>query len=150
MSLTAVNDIIAGMKTEISTALGASYQELPYVNDVSKNNFRTNAKRYGVRALASEETSTVTKRLTLIHTFEVILTDLYYESNIDDSPLETAKQNLFEQMLRIYQQLDTTKAGTPGVVLNVTNLNTLTPEILVEEKVVVLRAEIDILYRINL
>lgn len=150
MSLTSVSEIISGMKTEIATALGASYQELPYVNVVESNNFRTNAKRYGVRALASEETSTVTKRLTLQHTFEVILTDLYYETNIDDSPLEAAKQNLFEQMLRIYQQLEITKAGAPTVVLNVTNISTLEPEILVEEKVVVLRANIDILYRINL
>lgn len=145
-----MRDVKNSMITEISAELGASYTALPYLEDVSKNNFRSNNNRYGVRALGANEVPGVTKNVHITQSFEVVLTKAYYESSLDDSnQIETAYDNR-ENVLDIYKRLVNTRAGIPATVLNITNLVVSEPEYLVEEKVAVQRATMDITYRFSL
>lgn len=145
-----MRDIRDAMETEIQAELGATYKKLAYVQDVVKNNFRTQNNRYGVRALAATESDGVTKSVRLTQSFEVVLTKGYFQSNVDDSEqIERALDNR-ENLLDIYKRLVNNKAGLPGTVLNITNLTVDEPEYLEDEKVVVQRATMDITYRFSL
>lgn len=145
-----MRDIRDSMLSEIATELGATYKQLAYLEDVEKNNFRTNNDRYGVRALTANEVPGVTKNVHITQTFEVVLTKGYYESSLDDTEqVEKAYDNR-ENALDIYKRMVNTHAGLSGTVLNITNLVVEEPEYLLEEKVAVQRATMDITYRFNL
>lgn len=145
-----MRDIRDAMESEIAAELGATYSKLAYVVDVSKNSFRTNNNRYGVRALVASEVPGVTKNVHITQSFEVVLSKGYLESKIDDTELITKSLDNRSNLLGIYKRFVNTKAGLPGTVLNVTNLQVDEPEILDEEKVVVQRATMDITYRFSL
>ena len=145
-----MRDITNAIDTEIANELGATYGTLPYLEDVSKNNFRSNNNRYGVRALTANQVPGVTKNVHITQTFEVVLTKGYYESNLDDAKqVDTAYDNQ-ENLLDIYKRLVNTRAGIPGTVLNIQNLVVSEPEYLVDEKVAVQRATMDITFRFSL
>lgn len=145
-----VRDIKNSIEASIQTTLGVTYKKLAYVEDVEKNSFRTNNERFGVRALFSGEVESVTKNPTFLHSFEIVISKAYLESNLDDEEqVEKALDN-FENMLCIYKELVNSRAGVPSIVLNVTNLQMAEPEYLVDSKVAVQRATIDITYRFSL
>lgn len=146
---TVVSDIVTGINTQIALEL-PNWRPVAYLEDIEKNSFRTQTDRYGVRALGAIEEVTVVKRLTFDHTFEVVLTKGYAQSNIDDSEQVQAGLDLRAIMLDLYVRLTDTKAGTPGSVLNVKNLSMSAVEYLDESKVAVLRSTLDITYRLNL
>lgn len=146
----AVRDIKEAMETTIQTFLGVNYKKLAYVEDVTKNNYLTNSNRYGVRALAGGEVPGVTKNVHLTQSFEVVLSKAYRESSLDDTEqLEQALDN-FNNILSIYKDMVNTKCGIPLIILNITNLQLSDPEYLVESKVAIQRATIDITYRFSL
>jgi hypothetical protein len=150
MTIDSMRDIRDSMITEIAAELGVTYTTLPYLEDVEKNNFRSNDNRYGVRALISSEVAGVTKSVHFTQSFEVVLTKGYQQSKIDDSEkVEKAYDNR-ENILCIYKRLVNTRAGIPGTVLNIQNLVVSEPEYLVDEKVAVQRATMDITYRFSL
>lgn len=142
--------ITAGIKTRTAAVLGVEYGELPYVVDVTKNNYKSNTKRYGVRALTATEVSSVTKFVTQLQSFEIILTDSYYQSKLDDSNAVQTAHSLQDSILDIYKDLINTKAGEPGFVMNVTNLIINEPEYIEESKVVLIRAQVAVLHRVSL
>jgi len=145
-----VKQINDGMTSEIATTLGVNYKELPYIYDVAKNNFKTSKSRYGVRPLSTSEINGVVKATTHQQSFEVVLTEGYNESAISDSRIQAQALDAFENMHTLYKQIVLSKAGVPNSVLLVGNLTISEPEILEEDKVLVLRATIDVLYRIDL
>lgn len=150
MAIDQMRDIRDAMEAEILAELGASYKKLAYLEDVAKNSFRTNNNRYGVRPLTSSEVDGVTKSIHLTQSFEVVLTKGYYESNIDDTEQVERSLDNRENMLCIYKRLVNNRAGIPGTVINIQNLVVSEPEYLVDEKVAVQRATIDITYRFSL
>jgi hypothetical protein len=145
-----MRDIKEAMESEIQAELGVSYKPLAYIEDVQKNSFRTSSDRFGVRALTGNQVSGVTRYFTITQSFEVVLSKGYIESAIDDSEqVEKAYDNR-ENVLAIYKRLVNNKCGIPSVVMNVFTLTVSEPEYLVEDKVAVQRATMDITYRINL
>lgn len=150
MSVTAITDITASMKSEISAELGVSFKELQFVEEIPKNSFRTNNDRYGVRALVASQLPGVTKQVTLNQEFEVILTKAYTQSSLDDTSQVTKSLELRESMLCIYKRFINGKAGLPGTVLNITDLILSEPEYLEDDKVVIQRASMNIQYRYSL
>ena len=123
-----MRDITNSIAAEIVAELGVSYNTLPFLEDVSKNNFRSNNNRYGVRALGASEVPGVTKNVHITQSFEVVLTKGYYESNLgDEKQTEVAYDNR-ENVLDIYKRLVNTRAGIPGTVLNIQNLVVSEPE----------------------
>lgn len=145
-----VRDIKSSMETVIQTYLGNSYKKLAYVEDVTKNNYFGNSERYGVRAVSGSEVPGVTKNVHIIQTFEVVLTKAYSESNIDDTEQIEKSLDNFNNLLSIYKELVNSKAGSPSIVLNISNLVMADPEYLVDSKVAVQRATMDITYRFSL
>jgi hypothetical protein len=145
-----VRDIKDGAEAVIATYLGSSYKKLAYLNDVEKNNYNSNSNRYGVRALSANQVPGVTKYPTITQSFEVVLTKAYRESSLDDTEqLEKALDN-FNDMLSIYRELVNSKCGVPNIVLNVNNISIAEPEYIVDSKVAVQRATIEITYRFSL
>lgn len=145
-----ITNIVAGISSRISTVLGAGYGKLPYITDVEKNNYVTNSDRYGVRALTATQTDSVTKNVTNLQSFEIVLTKAYYQSKLDDDAAQTATHELQDSILDIYKDLINTRAGVPATVLNLTDLIIIEPEYIEESKVVVIRANFNILYRFSL
>lgn len=145
-----MRDVKNAMAVEIAAQLGVEYSALPYLENIEKNNFRSNNNRYGVRALGALEVPGVTKNVHITQTFEVVLTKGYYESNLDDTEQRERAYDNQENLLDIYKRLVNTRAGIPGTVLNITNLSVSEPEYLLEEKVAVQRATMDITFRFSL
>jgi hypothetical protein len=145
-----MRDIRDAMLSEIQAELGVSYKELAYLETIEQNNLRTNTDRFGVRALASSQVPGVTRFTTFTQSFEIVLTKGYAASAIDDSErVEKAYDNR-ENLLAIYTRLVNNKGGLPLVVLNIFSLNISEPEYLLEDKVVIQRATMDITYRLSL
>ena len=117
---------------------------------MNKNNFKQSRSKYGVRPLTTFEINGVVKATTHQHSFEVVLTDGYVNNGISDANIQSVVLQAFENMNSIYKRVEQVRAGAPTQVLNVTNLVISEPEILDVDKVVVLRATIDVLYRIEL
>lgn len=145
-----IRDIKVGMEGVIQTYLGPTYKRMAYVNDVEKNNYNTDSNRYGVRALAGGDDPGVTNFVTIRQTFEVVLSKAYRQSSLDD--LEQFEMSLdnFNNMLSIYKELVNFKAGVPLKVLNITNIQMSEPEYLVQSKVAIQRATMDVIYRFSL
>lgn len=146
MSTNAVT-IIASTKVRIAAVLGASYSELAYSNDITKNSFKGNFKRYGLLSKEAVEISSVTRYVTLEQTFELILTDSYINQAMSDAQ-EIAKGPVLQDLaFDIYRDLINTKAGSASIVVSVNDSEYLAPETLVEDNVVVVRARFKIKFR---
>ena len=150
MAIDIIRDITNAIKGQISTTLPATYGEIAYVEAVEKNNFRQSKDKYGVRALAAGETPGVTKEVTIAQDFEIVLTTGYRESRTNDSKQVEDSLDLRAEVLDIYKTLVNNRAGLPLVVLNVSDLILSEPEYLEDDKVVVIRANMNILYRYSL
>ena len=147
---TIMTDIKDAVKTEVAAQLGPTYKELAYVEDVAKNSLRTSSDRYGVRALALFETDSVTKYNTYQQNFELIISRGYIQSSVDDTEQVDASYDLRAEVFDIYKRLVNNKGGSPANVMNVNNLTISEPEYLEDDKVVIIRANFDILYRLTL
>lgn len=145
--MTPVNDIINALEVRVAAVTG--YDKLPYVYDIEKNAWNKSLEGFAVRPAATEETTTVTKRLTYIQTFEVVLTNGYVQASIDDSSLQEAVKTISDLLHGVFVDVEQTRAGIPATVLNVLNLTIEQPEIIEDQKVVALTGRINILYRLN-
>lgn len=150
MAFTVVQDIKDSLVTRIQAVLGANYKELSYTRDVSLNTLRQSQKRYGVRALGSTQVPGVTKHLTHIQTFEVVLTEGYVDTGSNDGKQREKEHLMFEHMHEIHHDLINTRGGLPNTILNIQRLDITEPEVLEDEKVVVLKSSVEIEYRISL
>ena len=147
---TVMSDLKDSILTEIQSELGSSYKELAYIENIDKNSFLTSNDRFGVRALTAIQQPGVTKYTTFSQSFEIVLTKGYIQSSIDDTEQVNKSYELRASMLDIYQRLVNNKAGAPSLVMNIFNLVIQDPEYLDEDKVVIIRATMDIFYRIIL
>jgi len=145
-----VRQILESMESEIGLELGADFKKIAFVNEIEKNNFKQSTDRYGVRPGFKQEVEGVTKFMTFLHTFEIVLVKRYHQESISDSRSVDKFLDSDENIMAIYKRLINDRVGLPGIVLNVSNLTTNEPEYLVEDNAVVLRATVDILYRLTL
>lgn len=145
-----MRDITNSFNAEIQAELGTGYKKLAYVEDVAKNSFRTNTDRYGTRALAVNQLPGVTKFVTLQQDFEVVLTRGYVESSIsDDSQVDDAL-DLRAELLDVYKRLVNNRGGLPNTIILITDLAVGEPEYLEDDKVVIIRASMQVQYRYSL
>ena len=145
MSTNAVT-IIASTKVRIASVLTSAYVELAYSNNIAKNSFSGNFKRYGLVAGNTTEVDSVTRYSTIDQEFELILIDSFINTAMSDSA-ETAKGPILQDLaFDIYRDLLATKAGSPSTVIHVLNFSTSKPET-IEDKAVVVRASFTIRYR---
>lgn len=145
-----IRDISEGIQTEMQAELGVTYKPLAYVEDVQKNSFRTSSERFGVRALLGGQIPGVTKYVTITQSFEIVLSKQYQESMVDDSEQVSKAYDNRENLLAIYKRLVNNKCGRPDLVMNVYELSVSEPEYLVEDKVAIQRATMNVTYRLTL
>lgn len=141
--------LISSIKTRIAAVLGSNYTELAYTNDLAKNSFTGNFKKYGLVVGSSEEISSVTRYVTLNQTFELILTDSFINTSMTDSN-ELAKGPVLQDLaFDIYRDLISTKAGSPSTVIMVSDFAVSSPET-IQDKTVVIKATIKVKYRVQI
>jgi hypothetical protein len=145
--MTPVNDIVTAIENRLGVV--TTHTKLPYVYDVSKNNWNLSQDGYGVRPAQTTETDSVSKRLTYIQSFEVVLTKGYIHSSVEDSSLQSAIIQISDLMHSVFVDLEQTRLGIPEIVLNLTDFIIEEPVILGEEKVVSLTGTVSILYRLT-
>lgn len=144
-----VSSLIAAIKTRVA-AVASTYSEISYAKDLSKNSFKGNFKRYGVIPLSSNESSSVTRALTVDQSFQLILTDGFINTAMSDSSEQAASIALQDLANDIYIDLVNTKAGSSSICLQVYDLSLDSPETLQDQSVVIQKSTFKIKYRINL
>lgn len=147
---TEMTQIKDALLSEIALELGVDYKQLAYVEDIAKNSFNTSNDRYGVRALHAGATPGVTKTVTMLQPFEVVLTKGYIQSSIDDTEQVSKSYELREEAFDIFRNAVNNKIALSSIVMYVSNLQVSEPEYLEDDKVVIIRFTMDILYRLNL
>lgn len=145
-----VSQILTQTKSIVSTELGASYSEIPFIYDVEKNDLRRASLGYGVRPLGAISNPTVFKSYTLDHEFEIILTQVFARAGTNDSQVEEAFNTMYDKADELYSNLLATKINLPTIVLNVQEPSLLEPEVLSDNKLGVLRMQYTVKYRKNL
>lgn len=148
---TAARDLRDSLKNCMSLVVGPEYNELKYLNDLSKNSFTRKTERYGIKPGATPENnpSEVTRSLDYLQTFEFVLTKGFNQSGVSDVDQWEAVLDLHEIALNFHKKVINTKAGLPSRVLNAINLVVNEPTFL-DDKVAVLTGSVDIIYRLNL
>jgi hypothetical protein len=144
-----VEQIISGVKTVAADQLGATYQEIPFVFEVEKNNVRTARLGYGVRPLEANFTTSVNKTYALDHRFELVLSDTIARTDSNVQHL-AAINTMYDKADEIFKDLVQTKVGLPTLVLNVFDPSLSEPELLDENKIVILRMQFTVKYRSSL
>lgn len=141
-----VNDIITELKSICSTVLGAEYQLVPFIFDVSKNDSRRSEKAFGVRSLSGTPSESVTKYYTVDQGFEIVLVDTIART-ADDSQREDVIGVMYDKADEIFKEIVNTKINLAVNVLVVNGPELSEPEFYDENKLVVLRVGITAKYR---
>lgn len=144
-----VTTLVSSIKARMASVLGATYSELAYGIDLSRNSFNGNFKRYGLMPSSMTETSSVTRYVTIDQTFDMILCDSFINVSMSDSAEQAKGPALQDLAYDIYRDLVSTKAGSSSIVINVSEFSTAAPET-IEDKAVVLKASFKIKYRITI
>lgn len=142
-----VSNIVEAIETRVAAV--TNFTALPYVYNIQKNNWQMVKDAYGVRPNSASEADSVSKRLTYIQSFDVVLTKGYVQSSVNDEALRDAVKELEDLMHSVFVDLEQTRVGIPSVVLNVTNFSIEEPEVFDEEKVIALTGQVSILYRFS-
>lgn len=144
---THVTSIISGIKTTVAAELGADFSELPFVQDLTKNNKRTARYGYGVRPLdANTADGGVVRAYTLDHRFEVVLTESFVNRS-SDAEIEACLGRLYDKADEVFKELVNSKAGVPDVVLSVSEPSMTQPEVIEAAKIVAIRLQLKVKYR---
>lgn len=147
---TIARDLVVSLETCLVSVLGPEYNKLKYLDDLSKNSFNRNTEAYGIRPGATPQNvpTEVCKSIDYLQTFELVLTKKYCQDGVSDSGKYEAFLDLHELALTFNNEVIVTKAGLPTRVLNVINLSIQEP-LFLEDKVAVLTASFDIIYRLR-
>lgn len=141
-----VGTIYDNCLAQIVSDLPVDFQELPFVHDVSLNDSRRLDKGYGLRFLDGPFSDTLTREYTIDQGFEMVLTRTNPRQD-NDEDLITAEKFLYDKADDVLAALVGTKAGSPGIVLLVSQPSFLEPELLQDNKYVALRVQFIIKYR---
>jgi hypothetical protein len=146
--------MVKTIRDNITARLGTvltGHSKLSYVANVSANKFGQALKRFGVTPDGAAETSGSTNLNTMDHRFTITLTDGYNSGAVnqinDDLKMERIGE-LQDRALTIYKDLQVNKSSISTSVLIINNLNINAVEFLEEEKVAVIKFEINIKYKI--
>lgn len=149
MASNIIQTLITNIGTQIGTVLGSTYSALDFVNDVSRNSFKGSNKRYGVLSGSAIESQGTLRHINIDQIFKIKLTDSYSNQQLNDTNLRSCINLLSDKALDVYKQLVSSRCGDSNVLI-VSDFNMSDPEILVDEKVVIINFEIKVKYRYSL
>jgi len=141
-----VSDIVTAFEGEVATVL-PTYAELFFKYDVEKNDYFSNALRFGVIPSAGFNSPTTTKAITIIQSFTLILTNEFINQDDTDTKQQAAVFELYDSLNEIYKVVVPNKLGLPASVFNVEVGTIEAPLFIDESKVVILNTEFLIQYR---
>lgn len=142
-----ISAFVSSIKTVVSTSLGQAYTELGYANDVAKNTFKGNDKRYAVLPKGANEVSGILGHVTLEQDFEIILTDGYMNTAMSDGQAQAKAIALQDLAIEVYNDLVKTKAGSPSICLSIRELSLSEPQFIEKDHVIVQSMTVKIKYR---
>lgn len=146
-----INDIKAGIITRLGVSLPL-YSQLAYQVDVSKNKFKGNSKGFAVHPQSASETDSLIGAFTMDHSFNITLTNSYNQgakSQVGDTLKSSRITELNDDILMAYKDLVNNKSAIDNSILVINNLNIEEAEFLEEEKVIMIKFNINIKYKIN-
>lgn len=142
-----IKQIRDNILTRVSIVLGNTYTKLSFSRIIESNKFNQGKKRYSVNSKNMAVTNGVVNSNTLDHSFEIVLTDTYQSGqNLNDEYLHEITTGLQDKALAIYKDLQVNKNFLYSKCLVVNNLYINEPIFLEEEKVVILRFNINVKY----
>ena len=141
-----VKNIIDNSKTQAIAVLPSTYKELRYIHSVENNDIRNATNGFAVRPLGASTAESVLKTYTLDHEFELILTNTD-PRRLNDSQIEDALDDMYDQADDVFVKFVNSNLALPGIVLRVSDPTISEPELLNEEKLIVLRMQYTVKYR---
>lgn len=142
-----IRDILEATVVCTQNILGDQWKQIPYLEDLEKNNKLCKDRVFGIRPLEANELSGTNKFVTMAQTFELVL--VRYKQTLVGSDSET-RQLIYDSQgdaFCVYKHLASTGVGT-SILVN--DLTIAEPEFLDEGKLVVQRATFVIQYRCQL
>ena len=143
---TLVPQILEQSRSIAATELGATYQRLAFIYDLSKLDIRRGRLAYGIRPLSAVPSSGIVRAFTLDHEFELILTDTIARG-LDDSQRETAIDVMYDKADELMKLMINTKINLSNFVIHVFQPSISEPEFFDDNKVVALRTQYIVKYR---
>lgn len=140
-----VGTILTGLKTAVSTVLGASYKELKYVYSLEDNDVTAMKKAYGVGVRDGGSVSGITKNATIDQQFFVVLTDRFTNRSKDANE-RAVISSLYEQIDNLNIEIFQKKVNAPSVVLAVQDISLGEPE-RIDKGAIAITIEYTIKYR---
>lgn len=141
-----VSDILTNVSSQAATTLGATWQELQYVHDVTRNHERNLKMAYGVRPLSGVPApESINRYYTMDHGFEIVLTDSIARQD-SDTPVRTSIGTLYNKADELFKALVNTKISLPTTVLFISSPTIPEPEV-IPGKAVVVRVQFVVKYR---
>jgi hypothetical protein len=149
MAIDVVKEIVTASKAAIATLL-PDFSQLAYEYDIQKNSERDNPKGYGFVPLSADFVEGRSlQHTTMSHRFQIILTTDFLNQSSDSAQAE-ALQGLYENMHTLAQDFMAKKLVLPTAsykVLLVRGLSFEEPEFFDDNKLIALRANIEMQYR---
>jgi hypothetical protein len=149
MAITIVEEIVTKSKALIAGLL-PDFSQLDYEFDILKNSERGNVKGFGFIPLSADFIEGRSLGFTtMAHTFQIILLD-DYQNYSNDSEQGQALNKLYENLHLVIQDFVGKKLSLPNPLYQVMLVRGLSfdePEYLDDNKIVVLRANIQMQYK---
>lgn len=143
--------ITANVISRVSTLLGATYSKLSFADDLNENKWARAAKRYSVVPKSANVTDGVLGSNMIDHRYEITLTDTFSLGPTaalnDDLKIQRINE-LQDNALLIYRDLQNNKTLLSSSVLIVSGLSINDAVILQDEKIVVIKFELIIKYKV--
>ena len=139
-----VSSILSSLESQVSTTLGATWNELDYIYNLESNEFRNSEKRYGCGIDSGANVSGTNKAITLDFGFFVVLTETYVNRS-DDSNERAALTTIYNAFESINQNVFQKKLNNANILL-VQDISYNPPEV-IDEGTVSVRVDFVIKYR---
>jgi len=146
-------DVVEQIRENIELIINqelTEYNALDYLEDLTKNSFKANSKRYGIRPLTKSPTGTIGRELLQLE-YEVILSTDYINKSGTDLAQRNSGKELRDKIELIRRKLGNkgTKAGTFGNARIVREQFEPEIEYLTEDKVAICKLSFKVEIKLN-
>lgn len=138
---------LVGLIEEKITLLLPTHKPLQYVNEIEKNTWNNNQKRYGVLIKDGQEVSGPIGHNSISQQFELILTDGFMNKPLSDSIQRSKALALQDISQQIYRELCKNSMLFNYTYYNVREFSVASPEVIEKDNVCIVRTNINITYR---
>jgi hypothetical protein len=149
--MSTINNIKAGIISRLNIAI-PGYTQAAYQIDITQNKFKGNQSLYAVHPDTASETEGLLGSFSMDHSFSITLTNSYNDgakSQLGDTLKSSRITELNDDILTAYSDIVNNKSAIDSSILIINGLNISAPEFIDEEKVIAIRCNINVKYKIN-